>query len=87
MNRPESFLHMVDGKQIGNTRQSVKKLILKSEQRCWPDYGGLRKQLSCDTFSFSLCVVSIESEQHLSSLTLVRKNSEGELGSALYEDK
>lgn len=54
MHRPESFLHIVNCKEIGNSGKSVEQVVLETETGSWADDSRLREQLSRDSFSLGL---------------------------------
>lgn len=54
MNRPKSFLHVVGGKQVCNTREFVQQVVLKTEQRGRPHDRGFRENAPNNSFSAGL---------------------------------
>lgn len=86
MDWPVFLLHVVRCEQVRYTGQFVQQVVLKSEHRSRPHDSGLGENRSGKFLATSLMSPSATipcSVLDLRGPTLVRKNSEGELGSAL----
>ena len=84
MNRSESFLHVIGGKEVGHSCEFMKKSILKTKQWRWSNNCGFWKDFASNLFSECLALCQLEHfEADLTGQTFDLKNSDGELGSAL----
>ena len=54
MNRPESLLHMVDGKGQAATSKLVEEAVFSAESGCRADNGSLREDTAGDFLTSSL---------------------------------
>lgn len=54
MNRPESFLHVVGGKEVRHSSKLVQQSIFETEDRSRTHDGGFREQLASYLFSDAL---------------------------------
>jgi hypothetical protein len=88
MDRIEAFLHVVDRNEIVDAGKTVQQIVFEPKDWSWPHDCCLGVDLSSNLFAH--CLVHTGQQPDSSStcwlLTFVRKNSEGEFESALYDD-